>query len=170
MEYMIHLSSAELAQRVVKVKYSDTLTPYHTCCKIWTSLFYYMLTCLKHAIWMANSVNPEHAICFYSIWSGSTLIAKACLSVRILGKKYGKHFFIQTPRFSKAMHAMGKWSRQQIDDIFLTLFFPENRFWKCMQIVSYLRRQFAKNVKACFLGRIRKIFQNDICWKFYPEC
>ena len=32
------------------------------------------------------------------------------------------------------------------------------------------RRQFAWNVKSCFLGKIRKIFQNVVCWKFYPEC
>ena len=49
----------------------------------------------------------------------------------------------------------------------LFLFFPENRIWHFMQIV---RRQFAWNVKSCFLGKIRKIFQNVCCWKFYPEC
>ena len=31
---IIYLSSAELAQRVVKVKYWDTLTSHHTCPKI----------------------------------------------------------------------------------------------------------------------------------------
>ena len=31
-------------------------------------------------------------------------------------------------------------------------------------------RQFAWNVKSCFLGKIRKIFQYVVCWKFYPEC
>ena len=28
----------------------------------------------------------------------------------------------------------------------------------------------AWNVKFCFLGKIRKIFQYVACWKFYPEC
>ena len=37
------------------------------------------------------------------------------------------------------------------------LFFPENSIWHFMQIVS------------CFLGKIRKIFQYVVCWKFYPE-
>ena len=40
------------------------------------------------------------------------------------------------------------------------------------------RRQFAWNVKICevevsvliFWKKIRKIFQNVVCWKFYPEC
>ena len=26
------------------------------------------------------------------------------------------------------------------------------------------------NVKSCFLGNIRKLLQNVICWNFYPEC
>ena len=31
-----------------------------------------------------------------------------------------------------------------------------------------LRRQFAWSVKSYFLGKIRKIFQNIVCWNFYP--
>ena len=27
----------------------------------------------------------------------------------------------------------------------------------------------ARNIKSCFLGKIRKLFQNVICWNFYPE-
>ena len=34
-----------------------------------------------------------------------------------------------------------------------------------MQIVSW-----AWNVKACFLGKVRNIFQTVICWNFYPAC
>ena len=49
----------------------------------------------------------------------------------------------------------GIFSRRQIDDIFL---------------IFSQRRQFAWNVKSCFQGKIRKIFQNIVCWKFYPEC
>ena len=33
----------------IYIKYWDTLTPYHTCPKIWTSLFDYLLMCLKTA-------------------------------------------------------------------------------------------------------------------------
>ena len=39
----------------------------------------------------------------------------------------------------------------------------------CMTNFLYLK-QFAWNVKSCFLGKIRKIFQYVVCWKFYPEC
>ena len=34
----------------------------------------------------------------------------------------------------------------------------------------FLRRQFAWSVKPYFLGKIRKIFQNVVCWNFYPAC
>ena len=30
--------------------------------------------------------------------------------------------------------------------------------------------QFVWNVKSHFLGKIREIFQNFVCWKFYAEC
>ena len=33
-----------------------------------------------------------------------------------------------------------------------------------------LRRQFAWSVKSYFLGKVRKIFQNFVCWNFHPGC
>ena len=40
---------------------------------------------------------------------------------------------------------------------YVFLLFPENRFWYFVQIVS-IWRQFARNIKACFLGKnIKKI-------------
>ena len=35
---------------------------------------------------------------------------------------------------------------------------------------NWLLRQFAWNFISCFLGKKRKIFQNVVCWKIYPEC
>ena len=36
---------------------------------------------------------------------------------------------------------------------------------------NYLHwRQYAWNVKFCFLEKIREVFQNWVCWKFYLEC
>ena len=32
------------------------------------------------------------------------------------------------------------------------------------------RRQYALNVKACFLDKIRNKYQNFICWNIYPAC
>ena len=36
-----------------------TLTPCHTCSKIWTSTIYYMLYCLKIAGWVEKRVDPD---------------------------------------------------------------------------------------------------------------
>ena len=64
-------------------------------------------------------------------------------------------------------HSLGIFSRRQIDDIFLI--FPRKQDMT-FHANCLLRRQFAWNVISCFLGKIRKIFQNVVCWKFYPEC
>ena len=61
---------------------------------------------------------------------------------------------------------LGKFSRWHIDSIFLI--FPRKQdltfHANCLQW-----RQFAWNAKSCFLGKIRKIFQNVVCWKFFPR-
>ena len=64
-------------------------------------------------------------------------------------------------------HSLGIFSRRQNDVIFLI--FPRKQDLT-FHANCLLRRQFAWNVKSCFLGKIRKIFQNVVCWKFYPEC
>ena len=64
-------------------------------------------------------------------------------------------------------HSLGIFSRRQTGDIFLI--FPRKQDLT-LHANCLLRRQFAWNVKSCFLGKIRKIFQNVVCWKFYPEC
>ena len=64
-------------------------------------------------------------------------------------------------------HSLGIFSRRQTDDIFLI--FPRKQDLT-FHANCLLRRQFAWNVKSCFLGKIRKIFQNVVCWNFYPEC
>ena len=64
-------------------------------------------------------------------------------------------------------HSLGIFSRWQIDDIFLIFSKKQDLTFhaNCLR-----RRQFAWNIISCFLWKIRKIFQNVICWKFYPEC
>ena len=64
-------------------------------------------------------------------------------------------------------HSLGIFSRRQIDDIFLIFSRKQDLTFHANCL---LRRQFAWIVKSCVLGKIRKIFQNVICWKFYPEC
>ena len=62
-------------------------------------------------------------------------------------------------------HCLGIFSSWQID---IFLFFPENRLWHFMQIVSSTGDNLHEMSKPYFLGRIRKIFQNVVCWNFYP--
>ena len=66
-------------------KYWDILPTYHTCLKIWNSLFYYLLMCLKHTClkyccMYGKQCRPWSGPTFCGIWSGFTLFAKACLS------------------------------------------------------------------------------------------
>ena len=59
-------------------KYWYTLPPYHTCPKIWSSPFCYLLMCVKTAECVANSVDPDVMPILWS--SGFTLFAQASLS------------------------------------------------------------------------------------------
>ena len=61
----------------------------------------------------------------------------------------------------------GQFQRRQTDGI--CFIFPRK------QVLTFhanclLRRQFAQNIKACFLGKIRKNNQVVIHWIFYPAC
>ena len=57
-------------------------------------------------------------------------------------------------------HSLGLFSRQQI---MFFLFFPENRIWHFMQIVSS-RDNLHETSNPVFGEKIRKIFQNVVCW------
>ena len=67
-------------------KYSNILTPYQTCCTIWTSSFNYLLLHLKAAIRMAKLGRSWSDTIFYDKRSGSTLLAQACLSKYLVQK------------------------------------------------------------------------------------
>ena len=41
---------------------------------------------------------------------------------------------------------------------------------KLMMFFFFLGRQFAWNVKSCFLENIRKLIQNVVIWNVYPAC
>ena len=58
-------------------KYWDTLSTYHTCPKICNSPFYYLLMCLKYCCMYSKQCRPWLFALFFSVWSGSTLFAKA---------------------------------------------------------------------------------------------
>ena len=65
-------------------KYWDTLHPYHTCPKICTRPFCYLLMCVKTAGWVANSVDLRSDTTFCGIWSWVYTVCSD-LSVPILG-------------------------------------------------------------------------------------
>ena len=78
-------------------------------------------------------------------------------------------------------HSLGKFSRQQTDDIFS--YFSQKTGLDFLCKLSATRNhdltfhancfhwwQFAWNITSCFLGKISKIFQCAVCWKFYPAC
>ena len=61
---------------------------------------------------------------------------------------------------------LGKnFSRHQTDDNFLIF----SRKQDLTLHANYLlRRQFVRNIRAYFRGKMRKMFQNGVCWIFYP--
>ena len=61
-------------------KYSDTLTPYHTCPQFWRSPFYYLF--MSKILPYGKQCRPlsDTAEC----WSGSTLFAEAYIPIPIL--------------------------------------------------------------------------------------
>ena len=61
-------------------KYWNTLTLYSVCPKIWNSLFYYLLMCLRWYWMSGKQCRPWADIVFWYVWSGSALFAQACLS------------------------------------------------------------------------------------------
>ena len=99
-------------------KYWDTLTPNHTCPKIWNSPFYYLLMCLKYC-WMGGKQRrPWSDAAFCSIWSFShvaqqktnilseytTHLEWCFLTLSMLGKNFSrgvnilKYFFLFLPK------------------------------------------------------------------------
>ena len=67
-------------------------------------------------------------------------------------------------------HSMGKFSRQKISLFFFFFFFPQKKHDLTFYANFLLLRQFAWNVKAYFLEKIRKILQNIVCWSLYAAC
>ena len=47
--------------------------------------------------------------------------------------------------------------------IFFSYFFPENRIWNFMQIHTICMKC------QILFGKMRKVFQYIVCWKFYQE-
>ena len=61
-------------------KFWDTLSIYHICPSLWNRSFYCLLMYLNHFCMYGKQCRPWSDAAFCSIWSGSTLFAKAYLS------------------------------------------------------------------------------------------
>ena len=74
------------------------------------------------------------------------------------------HFYLPSSILSYDLyHSHGWFSGWQIDDIFHILPRKQDLTFHadCLH-----RRQFAWNVKSCFLRKIRNMLQNVVCWNF----
>ena len=61
------------------------------------------------------------------------------------------------------------WANSADDKLrMLFLFSPENRIWHSMQIVT-IGDSLHESSNPVPLEKYEKIFQNVVCWKFYPE-
>ena len=58
----------------------DTLSVYRMCPKIWNSPFYCLVMCIKYCCMYGKQCRPWSDAAFCSVWSGSTMFAKAYLS------------------------------------------------------------------------------------------
>ena len=65
---------------ILTLNIGTILSSYHTCPMIFKSLFHYLLMCLKYCCMYGKQCKPWWDATFCSIWSGSTLFEKACLS------------------------------------------------------------------------------------------
>ena len=68
-------------------KYLNIWTTYHTCSKIWTSLFYYLIMCPKIAGWVKSCVDPDQT--WHSVVSDLSLPQLLKPVFQITWGKYG---------------------------------------------------------------------------------
>ena len=66
-------------------KDSDTLSAYHACSKIWTSIIYSSIMCLKVGGWEANSVDFDEMLL-----SATSHLSLHCLLRPVGANTYGK--------------------------------------------------------------------------------
>ena len=115
----------------------------------------------------ANSVDPDQTAdqgphCLPVIKNRFEKFARI-FSRRHKQTKFSDAGFLSVLRIN-LYHSLGIFSRRQIDDIFLIFLRKQDMTFHANCL---LRRQFAWNVISCFLRKIRKIFQNVVCWKFF---
>ena len=175
-ENIINVSSAELAQTVVKVKLLRFTSSHCVALLIGEGLGRFTssqeLTVVRtvgiNLVRTDITKMNEKIECLLPValffWDLVVLFLMSARDFNVLWV----HTYIDFPLTCnqicvKLYHSLGKFRRQQIEDIFIfprkqDLTFHANHHLNCMKCQSF------------FLGTIIKIFQYVICWKFYPEC
>ena len=79
--------SGTILHGTLGVKYSDNLTPFHPCPKLWTSPFYYMFLC--KTCWISGIYcRPWSDTVFSSVCSESVLSSQDCLNTSGLSEYF----------------------------------------------------------------------------------
>ena len=135
----------------------DTLSFYHTCPKFEKKKSLLPIDVSEIAGWVANCVDPDQTPQNVASDLGLRCLLKPVyLNTKV---NYAVHF----TAVLKSGVSLGKFNRRQINDIFSYFFFLENRLWNFMHNLH-------EGSRLIFWCIIRKVFQNVVCWIFYPEC
>ena len=133
----------------------------HACAQL---LFFDISTSV---LWKVMMWVVIRAYCICSLWEKGAFLAFLlflhCHSLLNILTHIFLYFSLWEGSMINLYYSLGIFSRRQIDDIFLI--FPRKQ-----ELTFHANCQFVWNVISCFLRKIRKIFQNVICWNFYPEC
>ena len=156
------------------LKMGNTVTfSFLSCCNAYASSLIGTNTCsyFSDAAWVKNSFWEKWRSSFQHFVIHHAYSHLLCIYLNIPSTRTIQDNNLNNSSF---LTVTTPWANSADDKfmIFFFLFLQENRLKDFMQIVSSgdKRRQFAWNVKACFLAKIRKIFQNFVCWKFYLAC
>ena len=125
------------------------------------------LLCIFRPSWACAKYHLGFCLPFiHSVSGQGTCSDHGCTSWSgpLLSTYSQRHVFTWCELFN-LYHSLGIFSRWQID---IFLIFPRKQ--DLTFHANCLLEKFAWNVKFCFLGKIRKISQNVVCWNFFPEC
>ena len=156
-----------------------------------TNIYSLATTCCRKGIWTKAKLNISSY--FRIIFHSS--IKKYCLTEALPMSAYNIFFGGEIRKICMVMNIVSFFSKhltfttwsgqiQQITNWWFFLSFPRKQDWHFIQIVSSgdnlhdmsnpvfweKLETICMKCHSCFLGKLRKIVQCVICWKFYPEC
>ena len=84
---VVYTKTTGVCNYCIYLTYWDTLSTYHNYPQIWNTPFYYLLMCLNYCCMYDRQCIRWSDAVYCSLWSGSTLFAKASLpqySIRVI--------------------------------------------------------------------------------------